>query len=206
MGYNNTKSRCIIALKDCHMIRSAQQVQHSVREFASQWATTQCIHLSFSTIASMILVSQSVWKHQRRSPLSNSSNSSHQSLGTGATQNGCEVIMQKPDCLYFCHSSCPVDVIILYIFVYSYIDVHQCICVGEWLWKYKGRSLLSNSSDSSHQSPSTGSTRQPLGLAFSESLWQDRVYCILLCLYIYISLYWLDASRCYFWVYMLLCS
>ncbi len=97
--------------------------------------------------------------------------------------------MQKLDCLYFCHSSCPVDVIILYIFVYSYIDVHQCISASESLWKHKGRSLLSNWSDWSHQSPSTGSTRQPLGLAFSESLWQDRVYCILLCLYIYISLF-----------------
>ena len=169
MGYNNTKSRCIIALKDCHMIRSAQQVQHSVREFASQWAATQCIHSFFSTIASMNLVSQSLWKHEGRSPLSNSSDSSHQSLGTGATQNGCEVIMQKHDCLYFFQGSCPVDVIILYIFVYSYIDVHQCIWVGEWLCKYKWRSLLSNSSDSSHQSPKAGPTRQHLRFALTES-------------------------------------
>ena len=85
----------------------------------------------------MTMVRESLWKHEGRTPLSNSSDSSHQSLGTGATQNGCEVIMQKPDCLYFCHSSCPVDVIILYIFVYSYIDVHQCISASQSLWKHK---------------------------------------------------------------------
>ena len=72
----------------------------------------------------------------------------HQSLSTEATQKSCEVIMQKRSCL----CSCPLDVIHLYIFVYSYIDVHQCISASESLWKHKGRSLLSNSSGSSHQS------------------------------------------------------
>ena len=99
---------CIMGSKDYHMVRSAQQLQQSVREFASQWATTQCIHFHFSTIACMNMVTVSLWNHKRRSFLSNPSDSSLQSLGTEATQKSCEVIMQKRSCLCQLPVSLPI--------------------------------------------------------------------------------------------------
>ena len=65
---------CIMGSKDYHMVRSAQQLQQSVREFASQWATTHCIHLLFSTIACVTMVRHlspcitATWQHTDLAP------------------------------------------------------------------------------------------------------------------------------------------
>ena len=90
---------CIMGPKDFHMGRSAQQLQQSVRDLASQRATTQCIHFHFSTIACMHMVSESFWKHKGRSLLSNSSDSSHQSPSTGPTRQHLRIDLLNHDCL-----------------------------------------------------------------------------------------------------------